>query len=97
MATRYYDRTLECGCMISSDGGGGLMPCDYGYGCGKKMDALGFIHCGDRITENSIPQGKSYLCKECIKQQKLCTKSWAEWKKSKDYKKYLREVKERNE
>lgn len=29
MATRYYDRVLECGCMISTDGGGGLMPCCY--------------------------------------------------------------------
>ena len=30
MACRTYDRTLECGCMYSSDGGGGLMPCGYG-------------------------------------------------------------------
>jgi len=22
--------------MYSSDGGGALMPCNYGYGCGKK-------------------------------------------------------------
>ncbi len=29
MATRYYDRILNCGCMISSDSGGGLMPCCY--------------------------------------------------------------------
>jgi len=29
MADRYYNRTLECGCMISSDGGGGLIPCHY--------------------------------------------------------------------
>ena len=29
MASRTYDRTLDCGCMISSDGGGGLMPCTY--------------------------------------------------------------------
>ena len=33
---RLYNRTLDCGCMYSSDGGGGLMPCHYGYGCGKK-------------------------------------------------------------
>ena len=36
MATRYYDRTLDCGCMYSSDAGGCLMPCNYGYGCGKE-------------------------------------------------------------
>ncbi len=36
MADRYYNRVLDCGCMYSSDGGGGLMPCYYGYGCGKK-------------------------------------------------------------
>jgi hypothetical protein len=36
MADRYYDRTLKCGCSYSSDGGGGCMPCSYGYGCGKK-------------------------------------------------------------
>ena len=35
MADRIYDRELECGCLISTDGGGGLMPCHYGYGCGK--------------------------------------------------------------
>lgn len=29
MATRYYNRTLKCGCMISSDGGGGVIPCCY--------------------------------------------------------------------
>jgi len=27
MADRIYDKELECGCMISSDGGGGLIPC----------------------------------------------------------------------
>lgn len=27
MADRYYDRELKCGCMISSDGGGGCIPC----------------------------------------------------------------------
>lgn len=25
--SRIYDRKLECGCLISSDGGGGLIPC----------------------------------------------------------------------
>ena len=32
---RMYNRRLECGCMISSDGGGGLMDCgtkDCKYG-----------------------------------------------------------------
>lgn len=27
MASRTYDRELKCGCLISSDGGGGLMDC----------------------------------------------------------------------
>ena len=26
---RIYDRKLECGCWISSDGGGGVIPCYY--------------------------------------------------------------------
>ena len=97
MATRYFDRILKCGCMISSDGGGGLIPCDYGCGCGKKMDALGVVKCGDEIRENSIPQGEYFICKECRKQHKLCAETWKKWRKSKDYKKHLREVKERNE
>lgn len=34
---RIYDRELECGCMISSDGGGGLIPCCYpGFGATEK-------------------------------------------------------------
>ena len=36
MACRTFEITLDCGCMLSSDGGGGLIPCHYGYGCGKK-------------------------------------------------------------
>ena len=32
MADRIYSRELKCGCLISSDGGGGCMPCCYpGY------------------------------------------------------------------
>lgn len=31
--SRIYDRQLECGCLISSDGGGAIIPCCYlGYG-----------------------------------------------------------------
>lgn len=26
---RIYDVELDCGCMYSADGGGGLMPCCY--------------------------------------------------------------------
>lgn len=33
MASRTYDITLDCGCLISLDGGGGCIPCCYGYGC----------------------------------------------------------------
>ena len=29
MTDRTYDIHLDCGCMISLDGGGGLMPCYY--------------------------------------------------------------------
>jgi len=29
MADRWYDRELKCGCLISSDGGGGVIPCSY--------------------------------------------------------------------
>ena len=29
MSDRTYDITLDCGCMISLDGGGGLIPCCY--------------------------------------------------------------------
>ena len=33
MTDRIYDIKLECGCLISLDGGGGLIPCCYpGYG-----------------------------------------------------------------
>ena len=32
MTDRIYDRRLECGCLVSSDGGGGVIPCCYpGY------------------------------------------------------------------
>jgi hypothetical protein len=36
MSDRTYDIKLKCGCLISLDGGGGLVPCQYGCGCGKK-------------------------------------------------------------
>lgn len=29
IADRIYDRKLKCGCLISSDGGGGCIPCCY--------------------------------------------------------------------
>lgn len=29
MASRWYDRELECGCLISADGGGACIPCSY--------------------------------------------------------------------
>jgi len=29
MASRMYDRELECGCLISADGGGAVVPCSY--------------------------------------------------------------------
>ena len=92
MADRIFDRTLECGCMVSSDGGGGVMPCDYGYGCGEETTRGAYtFKCGDEAKS-----GKIQLCKDCIKQGKLCCKSWDKWKKTKDYKKHLKEVAERN-
>jgi len=70
MTSRTYDRELPCGCLISSDSGGGLIPCYAEYGdMRKKKD------------------------REALK---LCKKSWADWKKTKDYKKHLKECKERN-
>jgi len=32
MGSRIYDIELSCGCMISRDKGGGLIPCDLGFG-----------------------------------------------------------------
>lgn len=96
MTDRYYDITLECGCMISLDGGGGLIPCCYGCGCGKKMDALGYVHCGDEITENGVPQGKIFKCKECIEQEKKCAKAWEKYLKSKERKEHIKEIIRRN-
>ena len=71
MACRLYDRKLACECMISSDGGGGVLPCYAEWGNMKKKK--------DR---------------EALE---LHNKSWDEWMKSKDYKKHLKEIKERNE
>ena len=75
---RLYDRELKCGCFISSDGGGGLIPCHYGYGCDKKG-----------CNENN-------LCEDCVKQAKLCQKTWEEWKKTDDYKQHCEDIVELN-
>jgi len=64
MASRIYDKKLKCGCLISSDSGGGLMPCHY---------------------DDSDP-----------KQVEKCEKAWAKWRKTKDYKKHLKKIRERN-
>lgn len=87
MASRIYDRQLECGCLVSSDGGGGVIPCSYGYGCGKKFNLNGKI----------VKCSYEHECPECLKQNKKCSNAWEKWKKTSDYKKHLREVKERNE
>jgi len=90
MASRTYDRTLECGCMYSADGGGGLMPCDYGYGCGKKVTRGAYtFKCGDESKS-----GKIQLCKECKEQPKKCEEAHKKWYKTKDYKKYCEEFME---
>jgi hypothetical protein len=36
-------------------------------GCGKQIDALGCVFCGDEIKENGVPQGNFYFCEECEK------------------------------
>lgn len=36
MASRTFDKILECGCMISADGGGGIIGCCAEYGNMKK-------------------------------------------------------------
>jgi hypothetical protein len=35
---RVFDRKLECGCLISSDKGGGVIPCYAEYGDMKKKE-----------------------------------------------------------
>lgn len=46
MASRTFDRILECGCMISSDGGGVLIPCYAEYGdMRKKKDREAYKKC----------------------------------------------------
>jgi len=69
MASRTYDRVLKCGCMISSDGGGGLIPCFCEYTKDKK---------------------------ERERLMKIHEEAWDEWRKSEDYKQFLKEVKELN-
>ena len=36
MSDRIYDIVLECGCMLSADAGGGLIPCYAEYGDMRK-------------------------------------------------------------
>ena len=37
MASRTFDIHLDCGCLVSLDGGGGVIPCCYpGYGATEK-------------------------------------------------------------
>jgi len=50
MGERVYDIELECGCMLSLDKGGGLMPCHYGYGCGKP-DCDEYNQCEDCLAQ----------------------------------------------
>ena len=64
MGSRIFDRSLSCGCLYSSDKGGGLMPCSY--------DA------SDK------------------KQNRKCEEATEKWMKSKDYRKYLKEVRQKN-
>jgi hypothetical protein len=56
---RVYDIVLECGCMLSADGGGGLIPCSYGYGCAKKKCVHG------HLCKNCLRQEK--FCSETWK------------------------------
>lgn len=56
MSDRTYDRKLKCGCLISSDGGGGLIHCHYGYGC-RKPDCNEKHQCEDCLKQEK-------LCKE---------------------------------
>lgn len=37
---RIYRRILKCGCMISSDGGGGLIPCYAEWGDDEEAKKL---------------------------------------------------------
>ena len=86
MASRLFDRELRCGCLISSDGGGGCIPCCYGYGCGKNFELNGKI----------VECNEEHECLECREQAKLCEESWAAWRKTYDFKLHTRECIERN-
>ena len=66
MATRYYDRILECGCMLSSDGGGGLLSCHAEYGdFRKKKDREAMMLC--KKSWKKFHESKDYklYLKEC--------------------------------
>ena len=63
MADRIYNRTLKCGCMISSDGGGGCMPCCYpGYGATEDE----IIKCSDAWNEWKQTYDYKLYKRECI-------------------------------
>ena len=65
MASRTYDKTLDCGCMISADGGGGVMPCyaEYGNMSKKKDRKQLLLH---KISWEKWQKSKEYKehCKE---------------------------------
>jgi hypothetical protein len=63
---RCFDRELECGCLISTDGGGGCIPCCY-------------------PTDDDFEE-----------QSEKCSKAWAKWKKTRDYKDHWDEIRENN-
>jgi hypothetical protein len=75
MGSRTFDTILDCGCMLSSDGGGGLIPCCYGYGCGKKECGEGDKQCKKCLKHERFCKetwNKFYKSKKYKEHLKLC-------------------------
>jgi len=60
--SRTYDIELKCGCWISEDGGGGLMPCDP-FGENSKCVAFKYF----KIKRKMKKQGRYQFNKKEIK------------------------------
>ena len=85
MGTRTYDITLSCGCAISRDGGGGLMPCSYEenpdckyfeeYLCNPKwveweLEIMQRNYCEIPPTKKEVAEYKAHLEKRYKKRMK---------------------------
>jgi len=64
MADRSFDRILKCGCMISANGGGGLMPCHYGPEFGATNEEIKL--CRESWEEWKQTEDYQRYQRECI-------------------------------